>query len=150
VSSELRLNLPSEAAEFLQLLNRPSVKTWEIDGMPIAVRHIVEAIDEDSPLALDFVHGGYLRQLTDEMPFGKLVWTRQVAVPGAESAVLSRTESGTEPSVTYVLSARERDAVVAATVLVVYPVSCEADCSSVAIEILDSARYGDHASNVEV
>jgi hypothetical protein len=137
----LVFDLPEQCILETALLNGTEVSTWAVKDLPMIVRRTFDLRELRSPLAFDFVHGGYLRQLVDETPFGSLKLSGTAHVTGCEESKLSRTESGPGPSVTYVLSAVAPDDELVCTLQVSYPVDLEAECQPIALACLRSAQF---------
>jgi hypothetical protein len=137
--TSLAFDLPENCDLETVLVDGAEVSTWAVQGLPMIIRQTFDVRDLISPLAFDFVHGGYLRQLVEESPFGSLKTSGRASVSGSEESTLSRTESGAPASVTYVLSAVAPNTELVCTLQVSYPVGRETECQPIALACLKSA-----------
>ncbi len=135
--------VPDGATSTAMLIDGSDVTTWDVVGHPMIVRESSDTRELRSSLGFDFVHGGYLRQLVDDSPFGVLRSTAPVPVERAEAAQLSCAESGPGPSMTYVLSAVAENDPVVRTLQISYPLSHADQCDDLALRCIRSARFED-------
>jgi hypothetical protein len=136
----LAFDLPQGCQLATVIVGGNEVSTWEVAGLPMIIRQTVDVRDSPSSLAFDFVHGGYLRQLVAEAPNGVLELSGFANVDGSAESTLSRVQSGSGPSITYVLSVVAPESESVCTLQVSYPLSFDDQCRSIALDFLRSAH----------
>ncbi len=117
------------------------VGRFTIDGLPIFFQRTTErSTSTQESLLVDKVHGGLLGKYRHKHPFGEIMWTKPVPVPGSsQSAILSRVHIDREPTVLIIVSVLLEDRRVA-TVQAGFPLSQEETCLPIVEEILQTLK----------